>query len=357
MYKGLFISSGFHLGIIALSIFTLPFLAKKPIDIPPLVSVELIQISDITNIPYAPKAKKIIDKVKKKSDKLVSEQAPPKKIEKEKTKKVNLDKKKEKIKKEENKKVNLDLQKDNIDQTKSKKTPTPETKKEKLIKDKLEAVPLPDSEKKKIITKEEKEQQPSEDIKKKVVEKEKKSKPQNELKNDEIIKEYVKVKKPVKKDSKAKQVSEFESKELFDPNSIAALIDKSYEDLGETNKKTNQITQSQDSSMETGSLTLSEEDALKAQIFGCWSIPLGLPYDENLLVRIRLKLKPDGTLIKTEVLDHARMNKPGQNFYKVLAESALRAIQLCQPLKVPTSGYDKWKNLQLNFDPREMLGG
>ena len=132
---------------------------------------------------------------------------------------------------------------------------------------------------------------------------------------------------------------------------------KSYEDLGETNKKTNQITQSQDSSMETGSLTLSEEDALKAQIFGCWSIPLGLPYDENLLVRIRLKLKPDGTLIKTEVLDHARMNKPGQNFYKVLAESALRAIQLCQPLKVPTSGYDKWKDLQLNFDPREMLGG
>ena len=41
------------------------------------------------------------------------------------------------------------------------------------------------------------------------------------------------------------------------------------------------------------SLSLSEEDALKAQIFGCWSIPLGLPYHENLLVRIKLKLKPD----------------------------------------------------------------
>jgi len=51
------------------------------------------------------------------------------------------------------------------------------------------------------------------------------------------------------------------------------------------------------------------------------------------------------------------MNMPGQSFYKVLAESALRAIQLCQPLKVPTSGYERWKDLQLNFDAREMLGG
>ena len=109
--------------------------------------------------------------------------------------------------------------------------------------------------------------------------------------------------------------------------------------------------------IENTGLTLSEEDALKAQIFGCWSIPLGLPYSENLLVRIKLKLKPDGSVTKTEILDHARMNKPGQGFYKVLAESALRAVKLCQPLRVPTSGYERWKELQLNFDAREMLEG
>ena len=122
-------------------------------------------------------------------------------------------------------------------------------------------------------------------------------------------------------------------------------------------KKLDKVTQSQDPSMNLSGLTLSEEDALKAQIFGCWSIPLGLPYNENLLVRIKLKLKPDGSVIKTEILDHVRMNKPGQGFYKVLAESALRAIQLCQPLRVPTTGYERWKDLQLNFDAREMLEG
>ena len=305
-----------------LSIFTLPFIAKKPIDVPPLVSVELIEIGKLTNIPFAPKAKKIIEKAKKRNEKLASEQAPPKKIKKKKNKKVNLDTNKE------------------IKELASKKTPTPENKIKKIKKEKLESVALPDKKKEKIKPKEEKKQKPSKEIKK-----------ENKLKkNIEQI-------KPNIEDTKVKQVSEFEKKELFDPNNIAALIDKSKEDFGETNKKLNKTTQSQDSSMNSSKLTLSEEDALKAQIFGCWSIPLGLPYNEDLLVRIKLKLKPDGTLIKTEILDHARMNMPGQGFFKVLAESALRAIQLCQPLKVPTSGYERWKDLQLNFDAREMLGG
>ena len=322
MYRSLFISSGFHVGIIIVSIFAFPFIAKKPIDVLPLISVELIEIGKLTNIPFAPKAKKIIEKVKKKNEKLASEQAPPKKIKKEKNKKVNLDENKE------------------IKELASKKTPTPENKIKKIKKEKLESVALPDKKKKKIKLKEEKKQKPSKEIKK-----------------DKNLKKNIKKIKPSIEETKVKQVSEFEKKELFDLNNIAALIDKSKEDFGETNKKLNKISQSQDSSMDSSKLTLSEEDALKAQIFGCWSIPLGLPYNEDLLVRIKLKLRPDGTLIKTEILDHARMNMPGQGFFRVLAESALRAIQLCQPLKVPTSGYERWKDLQLNFDAREMLGG
>tara|TARA_Y100000768_G_scaffold275779_1_gene211351 strand:- start:430 stop:1203 length:774 start_codon:yes stop_codon:yes gene_type:complete len=255
--------------LILVATLSLPFLLKKPIELPPIISVELIQISDQTNIPFAPKAKKIIEKVKKEQEKLVSEQAPPKKVKKEKP----------------------------------------------------DAVPLPDQKKEKIKKIEEKKQNPE------------------------------------KIDEEIKQVSEFEKDEMFDPNTIAALIDKSKEEFAETTKKLDKVTQSEDPSMNLSSLTLTERDALKAQIFGCWSIPLGLPYNENLLVRIKLKLKPDGSVVKTEILDHARMNKPGQGFYKVLAESALRAIQLCQPLRVPTTGYERWKDLQLNFDAREMLEG
>ena len=248
---------------------SLPFLSKKPIDLPPIVSVELIQITDETNIPFAPKAKKIIEEIKEKKKKLVSEQAPPKKV----------------------KKIKPD------------------------------AVPMPEDKVKKL----------------------------EKIKEDK--------QNPEKIDNEVKQVSEFEKDELFDPNNIAALIDKSKIETADTVNKTDKITQDQVKNLENIGLSLSEEDALKAQIFGCWSIPLGLPYNENLLVRIKLQLNPDGTVSQSEILDHARMNKPGQGFYKVLAESALRAVKLCQPLRVPTTGYERWKELQLNFDAREMLEG
>ena len=269
MNRSIIASSVLHLFIIILTAMSLPFLSKKVIDLPPIVSVELIQITEKTNIPFAPKAKKIIEKVKEKEKKLVSEQAPPKKVKKKKP----------------------------------------------------DAVPMPEDN----------------------VEKIKKTK--DDTQNPEKI------------DNEIKQVSEFEKEELFDPNNIAALIDKSKEESAEVINKTDKVTQDQVKKFENVGLSLSEEDALKAQIFGCWSIPLGLPYNENLLVRIRLELKPDGSIMRSEILDHARMNRPGQGFYKVLAESALRAVKLCQPLRVPSTGYERWKELQLNFDAREMLEG
>ena len=158
--------------------------------------------------------------------------------------------------------------------------------------------------------------------------------------------------------SKAKSILLNESGEkiIIDAESIKALINESIAQ-GEEILKSNNDNSEDNKNSSNSVLTLSEEDVLKAQIFSCWSIPLGLPHNENLLVRIKLKLKPDGSVTKTEILDHARMNKPGQGFYKVLAESALRAVRLCQPLRVPASGYERWKELQLNFDAREMLGG
>ena len=271
MYKSFSLSLLFHFFIILFTMITIPFVVKKPIDVPPIIAIDLIQISDKTQLPFAPKAKEIIEKIKEKEkERLVTKQAPPKIIPKE----------------------------------------------------KLDAVPLPDN------------------IKKQVEEKKKKQ-------NPEEVKE------------KIRQSSEFEKKELFDPNKIAALIDKSKEEQADIQaKKSLDITQSQDNtvSLDKG-LTITQEDAIKAQIFKCWNIPLGLPYDEDLTVRIKLQLKPDGSIMSSEILDHARMNKPGQGFYRVLAESALRAVKLCDPLKMPTTGYNKWKDLQLNFDAKEMLKG
>ena len=58
MNRSIIISSVLHLVLIMITALSLPFLAKKPIDLPPIVSIELIQITEKTNIPFAPKAKK-----------------------------------------------------------------------------------------------------------------------------------------------------------------------------------------------------------------------------------------------------------------------------------------------------------
>ena len=84
MNRSIILSSVLHFIVIILTAMSLPFLSKKPINLPPIVSVELIQITDKTNIPFAPKAKKIIEEAKEKEKKLVSEQAPPKKVKKKK---------------------------------------------------------------------------------------------------------------------------------------------------------------------------------------------------------------------------------------------------------------------------------
>ena len=69
MIKSLFYSITFHTIMIILTILSFPFMLREPVDLPPIVSVELIQISDKTNIPYAPKARKIIEETKKKRGK------------------------------------------------------------------------------------------------------------------------------------------------------------------------------------------------------------------------------------------------------------------------------------------------
>ena len=97
MANNIIISSALHLLLIIITALSLPFLAKKPIDLPPIVSVELIQITDKTNIPFAPKAKKTIEKIKEKEKKLVSEQAPPKEIKEEEKKQVKLENQKDEI--------------------------------------------------------------------------------------------------------------------------------------------------------------------------------------------------------------------------------------------------------------------
>ena len=78
MTRSIFLSLVFHTAMIIVTAITLPFMMRTPIDLPPILSVDLIQITDKTSIPFAAKAAETLEKIKKKQEKrVVSEQAPP----------------------------------------------------------------------------------------------------------------------------------------------------------------------------------------------------------------------------------------------------------------------------------------
>ena len=63
----------------------------------------------------------------------------------------------------------------------------------------------------------------------------------------------------------------------------------------------------------------------------------------------------DGTLgAAPRVQDRQRMGS--DTSFRVVAESALRALRTCAPFKLPYNQYDMWKDIIFTFDPKEALG-
>jgi outer membrane biosynthesis protein TonB len=137
----------------------------------------------------------------------------------------------------------------------------------------------------------------------------------------------------------------------FDPSRIAKLL----EDKTEKNEPAPAKPQQQ--SIDMARLTTSLQDAIRAQVQPCWLFPAGAPDAENLVVRLRITLNSDGTLSRPpEVLDQGRLGG-ANDYYRVAAESARRAVQKCSPLKLPVESYDVWRDIDLTFDPKEMITG
>lgn len=103
-------------------------------------------------------------------------------------------------------------------------------------------------------------------------------------------------------------------------------------------------------------LTVSEEDAAKRQIEGCWNVPIGARNPEELAVEIKIWMNPDRTVRKAIIVDTARM--AADKFFRTMAESAMRAVlnPRCSPLKLPPEKYDVWNEITLTFDASKMVG-
>ena len=112
--------------------------------------------------------------------------------------------------------------------------------------------------------------------------------------------------------------------------------------------QTRGVTSGQDARM-----SASEIDYFRSQISRCWTPPVGGLGGEDIVVKLRIELNRDGTLVKAPQL----ANSGSSAFFTAAADSAVRAVFQCQPYTMPPEKYSQWRDMLLNFDPRRMYGG
>lgn len=102
-------------------------------------------------------------------------------------------------------------------------------------------------------------------------------------------------------------------------------------------------------------LTASEVDLIREQIARCWNVPAGARDAKDLVVEIRVVVDPDGTVRQATIVDQARLSS--DPFFRAAAESARRAFfnPLCRPLHLPPDKYAIWKDLVVDFSPKDIL--
>ena len=141
----------------------------------------------------------------------------------------------------------------------------------------------------------------------------------------------------------------------FDPNQIAALLDKRQPQrqaaTGEAMASNPSLGFTQGAAVQ---LSQSELDALRRRLGECWNPPVGAANGGNLKVVLRVLFKPDGSVATPPQL----VAGTPSSFGPAMAESAKRAILSCQPFKMlRPENYEKWKDIEITFDPRNMFGG
>jgi hypothetical protein len=166
-----------------------------------------------------------------------------------------------------------------------------------------------------------------------------------EFKPDQIAEE-------LKKDETKKQ----RPSPKFDANQVAALLDKREPQRQVAAAATlNGAAALGTVNGNAAHLSQSELDALRAKLISLWNPPPAVSSNpDQYAVVVRIRLTRDHRLDgQPEVLTS------GQGpLFEATRDSAVRAVLQAQPYDMLSSGtYDQWKQLDINFDPREVFGG
>jgi hypothetical protein len=94
---------------------------------------------------------------------------------------------------------------------------------------------------------------------------------------------------------------------------------------------------------------------IASQVKPCYTIPAGGTDTTSIISRIRLRLKPDGSIaIAPEVIGNVGVSPANQPYVRQMNEAATRALQRCAPYKLPPDLYEAWQDLIFTFRPAQM---
>jgi outer membrane biosynthesis protein TonB len=182
--------------------------------------------------------------------------------------------------------------------------------------------------------------------------------------------EKVEVPKPKEKPEPPRQLAKVESKpeekkpeeKKYDPRQFDALLKNlapvptamTADAPPQTPRVASAHASSQPKAPLGSQLTASELDMVRHQIARCWNVPAGARDAKDLVVEIKVVVDPDGTVRQATIVDQGRFGDPS---YRAAAESARRAFfnPLCRPLHLPAEKYAIWKDLVVDFSPRDIL--
>ncbi len=94
-------------------------------------------------------------------------------------------------------------------------------------------------------------------------------------------------------------------------------------------------------------------DLVQSRIEQNWDLPIGALSAETTIVRLRIELNRDGTLLRPPTVMDASMSPS----YQAMADAAVRAAIRGQPYLVAPQQYERCRDMVLRFNPRDMYGG
>ena len=164
--------------------------------------------------------------------------------------------------------------------------------------------------------------------------------------------------KPTRAEEKQRSGDEAKekSRDDFNPSKISALLDREApQHKGSTGKQLTQLASlgspTAHSDKMSPSLAASVDGWLIDHYNGCWHY-FGLGASQSYVPKVRVRLGPDGTLIAKPAL----INPPSDANLRSLADSAIRAVNECNPLPIPDwlkPHYEAWRDRTINFDLKD----